>query len=119
MDLSLPLTYHAGAQQHLYFPYCAGDLALRYLDATQVDYVVLRRGAKFTKYYEDWLTRGIPDPRAELLQLPSVVGAEKLLIYRWHRNDDTDGSRTQPRQMHIETKKAANADHVFPLLPLN
>jgi hypothetical protein len=48
MDLSLPLSFHAGAQRHLYFPYCDGDLALRYLDAAQVDFIVLRRGEKFT-----------------------------------------------------------------------
>jgi len=87
MDLTLPLSYHANAQQHVYFPYCTGDLALRYLDAAQVDYVVLRRGEKFTHYYEDWLTRGIPDQRAELLRLTSVAGEEKFVIYRWHRSE--------------------------------
>jgi 4-amino-4-deoxy-L-arabinose transferase-like glycosyltransferase len=108
MDLSLPLTYHAGAQQHLYFPYCTGDLALRYLDAAQVDYVVLRRGKKFTKYYEDWLTRGIPDHRAELLQLPSLPGADKFLVYRWHRGDYADGSRTVPLQTHNEGEQSSH-----------
>jgi len=97
MDLSLPLSYHADAQQHVYFPYCTGDLALRYLDAAQVDYIVLRRGAKFTKYYEDWLTRGIPDPRAELLQLHSVAGADEFVIYEWHRGNSAEGSRTVSR----------------------
>ena len=89
MDLSLPLTYHANAQQHVYFPYATGDLALRYLDAARIDYVVLRRQGRFTRYYEDWLTNGIPDPRAELLQLTSVAGAEKFVIYRWHRSEAT------------------------------
>ena len=92
MDLSIPLSYHADAQQHVYFPYCTGELALRYLDAAQIDYVVLRRGGKFTQYYEDWLARGIPDHRAELLQLPSVAGDAKFVIYRWHRGDHADGS---------------------------
>jgi 4-amino-4-deoxy-L-arabinose transferase-like glycosyltransferase len=86
MDLSLPLTYHAGAQLHLYFPYCTGELALRYLDTAQPDYIVLRRGGKFTKYYEEWTTRGIPDHRAELLQLPPLAGADKFVIYRWHHD---------------------------------
>ncbi|HTF71398.1 MAG TPA: glycosyltransferase family 39 protein [Edaphobacter sp.] len=85
MDLSLPLSYHADAQQHVYFPYCTGDLALRYLDSAKVDYIVLRHGMKFTRYYEDWLTQRIPDHRAELLQLPSIPGAEKYSIYAWHR----------------------------------
>lgn len=85
MDRHLPLSYHANAQQHVYFPYSTGDLALRYLDTAQVDYVVLRRQERFTRYYEDWLTKGIPDQRAELLQFPSVPGAERFVIYRWHR----------------------------------
>lgn len=86
MDLPLPLTYHAGAQ-FSQFPYCTGDLALRYLDAAKVDYVVLRPGRTFTKFYEDWLTHGIPDPRAERLPLPPVPGADSFIIYRWHHND--------------------------------
>ena len=86
MDLSLPLTYHAGAQLHLYFPYCSGELALRYLDAVQADYIVLRREQKFTKYYEDWIVNGIPDHRAELIQLPPLPGADKFVIYRWRHD---------------------------------
>lgn len=83
MDLSIPLAYHAGAQ-FTYFPYCNGDLALRYLDAAQVDYVILRRGEKFTQYYEEWLAHGIPDNRAELVPLPSLSGSDKFAVYRWH-----------------------------------
>ena len=97
MDLSIPLAYHAGAQ-FTYFPYCAGDLALRYLDAAQVDYVVLRRGEKFTQYYEEWLTRGIPDHRAELMQPSSVAGADKFVIYRWHRNGVGESLSSAPNQ---------------------
>jgi hypothetical protein len=96
MDLSLPLSYHADAKQLVYFPYCSGDLALRYLDAAQVDYIVLRRGEKFTKYYEDWVTRGVPDNRAELVQPPPLPGAEQFVIYRWHRSDRADSSRAIP-----------------------
>jgi len=84
MDLSIPLAYHAGAQ-FTYFPYCTGDLALRYLDAAQVDYIVLRRGERFTQYYEDWLNHGIPDHRAERLQLPSASDTDKFVVFRWHR----------------------------------
>ena len=84
MDLTLPLSFHAGARRHLYFPYCDGDLALRYLDAARVDYIVLRRGEKFTRYLAEWLAAGIPSPRAELLRLPPIAGAENFVIYRWH-----------------------------------
>ena len=90
MDLSLPLSYHASAQQHVYFPYCTGDVALRYLDAAQVDYIVLRRDKKFTKYYEIWLTSGIPNRRAELVQLPPMAGADEFIIYRLHRIGDVE-----------------------------
>jgi len=82
MDLSLPLTYHADAQ-FAYFPYCSGDLALRYIDAMHVDYVVLRKQESFTRYYADWLANGIPDRRAERVQLPSIPGAEDFIVYRW------------------------------------
>jgi 4-amino-4-deoxy-L-arabinose transferase-like glycosyltransferase len=83
MDLSLPLSFHADAQRHVYFPYTTGELALRYLDAAKVDYIVLRPGEKYTKYYQEWLEKGIPSPRAELLRLP-LAGAEKFVIYKWH-----------------------------------
>jgi 4-amino-4-deoxy-L-arabinose transferase-like glycosyltransferase len=85
MDLSLPLSFHADAQRHSYFPYTTGELALRYLDAAKIDYIVLRHGEKYTKYYEDWLEKGIPSSRAELVQLPSIPGAEKFAIYKWRR----------------------------------
>jgi hypothetical protein len=92
IDLSIPLAFHAGAQ-FTYFPYCTAESALRYLDAAHVDYVVLRRGEKFTHYYEDWLTHGIPDPRGDLLHLTSVPGSENFVVYRWHRRESAVSSR--------------------------
>lgn len=83
MALRLPLAYHAGAQ-FVHFPYCTGELALQYLDAGQVDYVVLSRGLTFTKYYQEWMTQGIPDFRAELLHISPHADA-KFVVYRWHR----------------------------------
>jgi len=97
MDVSIPLAYHAGAL-FSYFPYCDGELALRYLNAVGVDYVVLRRGEKFTQYYAEWLTQGIPDQRAERLQLPSVAGADKFVVYRWHGGESGDRLRSAPAQ---------------------
>jgi hypothetical protein len=83
IDLSIPLAFHADAQS-VYFPYCSAELAIRFLDDAQVDYVVLRRGWTFTRYYEEWLQRGIPDRRAELLHVSSEIDA-KYVVYRWHR----------------------------------
>jgi 4-amino-4-deoxy-L-arabinose transferase-like glycosyltransferase len=97
MDLSIPLAFHAGAQ-FTYFPYCTGDMALRYLDTAQVDYVVLRRDEKFTQYYEAWVTYGIPDHRAELVRPSGVAGADKFVIYRWHRNGVGESSSSAPKQ---------------------
>jgi hypothetical protein len=85
MDLPLTVAYHAGAD-HVYFPYCDGETALRFLDAAQVDYVVLRRDRRFTQYYEDWLTYGIPDNRAESVDVSSIAGTQKFVVFRWHRN---------------------------------
>jgi hypothetical protein len=79
----LVLAFHANAQ-HVQFPYCDGDLALRFLDSAEVDYLILRRVGDFTQYYEDWLTRGIPDPRAELLHVSPDVD-NKYVVYRWRR----------------------------------
>lgn len=89
IDLSIPLAYHAGAPLFSYFPYCTGEQALGYLDAAHIDYIVLRRGEFFTRYYADWLEHGIPDSRAERLQLPSIPGADKFLVFRWHSGTKT------------------------------
>jgi len=86
MDLSLPLAFHADAQW-VHFPYCNGELAIRFLDVAQVDYIVLRRKEKWKQYYVDWLTRRIPDRRAELLYVSPDADAE-FVVYRWHRVDD-------------------------------
>jgi hypothetical protein len=84
MDRYTPLAFHAGTQ-FVYFPYCSGDLALRFLDAAKVDYVVLRRDEKFSPYYEEWFTKGIPDPRAQLVYVSTGSDAGKIVVFRWHR----------------------------------
>lgn len=86
MDLSTPLAFHAGAQ-YVHFPYTNAQNAIRFLDAAKVDYVVLRRGAKFADYYEDWLARGIPDARAERVYVSSEANPGAFLVYAWHRNE--------------------------------
>jgi 4-amino-4-deoxy-L-arabinose transferase-like glycosyltransferase len=84
MDSSPPLAFHADAQ-FVYFPYCSGDLALRFLDAAKVDYVVLRRDEHSTPYYDEWFAKGIPDPRAQLVYVSSGADARKIVVFRWHR----------------------------------
>jgi len=83
VDLSggLSLAFHANAQ-HVQFPYSDGAVAIRFIDSEKVDFVILRRDGKFTQYYEDWLTRGIPDSRAELLHVSPEID-KNYLVYRW------------------------------------
>ena len=101
MDTGIPLAFHAGAQ-FTYFPYCSGDLALQYVEAAQVDYIVLRRDQQFTQYYVDWLTHGIPDQRAERLELPSIAGANKFVVFRWHRGKYASGLNSFPVRTQTE-----------------
>jgi 4-amino-4-deoxy-L-arabinose transferase-like glycosyltransferase len=86
MDQILPLAFYAVAQLQP-APYCNSDAALRFLDAAKVDYVILRRGEVYTKYYEDWLAHGIPDPRAQLVFVSSSAPTDQIFVYRWHRAD--------------------------------
>ncbi len=106
IDLSIPLAFHAGAQ-FTYFPYCDAGMALRYLDSAQVDYVVLRRDEKFTKYYRDWVEHGIPDERTELVDTSSLSGADNFRIYRWHWK--TSSQDTQPAFQSVEAKPGGHA----------
>lgn len=98
MDLRIPLAYHAGAQ-FSNFPYCTGNLALRYLDAARVDYIVLRRGETFTKYYDEWMTQGIPDSRAELIHVSTAADAQ-FVVYRWHRVDSPTSYSAPPEMQN-------------------
>jgi len=83
MDLSTPLAFYAGANW-VHFPYCDGSLALRFLDAAKVDYVVLRQSEKYTPYYQDWVTHGIPDPRAEPIYQRTDSEGTRITLVRWH-----------------------------------
>ena len=95
MDLSTPLAFHANAQW-VDFPYCDGDLALRFLDAAKVDYIVLRGGEKYTQYYQDWLTNGIPDRRAERVYVTSGSDGSEITVLRWHRDERDSPEESKP-----------------------
>jgi 4-amino-4-deoxy-L-arabinose transferase-like glycosyltransferase len=103
MDLTTPLAFHADGE-FAYFPYCTGDLALRFLDADKIDYVVLRQSAKYTKYYQDWLAHGIPDPRAQVVHVASGAAGD-ILVYRWNRAD----SPPQKSQRTVTAPKSTSA----------
>lgn len=104
MDLTTPLAFHADGE-FAYFPYCTGDLALRFLDANKIDYIVMRQSAKYTKYYQDWLTHGIPDPRARVVHVASGAAGD-ILVYRWNR---ADSPRPGSRTLEVPTESTAVA----------
>jgi 4-amino-4-deoxy-L-arabinose transferase-like glycosyltransferase len=81
MDRDTSLAFHADAE-FVWFPYCNGDVALRFLDDARVDYVILRRGATFTQYYEDGLKTGIPDSRAQLVYTSAGANPGEIVVYR-------------------------------------
>jgi hypothetical protein len=88
MDITTQLAFHAGGEW-IHPPYANGEVALRFLDAAKVDYVVLRRrDDNFSNYYRDWYERGIPSARAELVYVSSDPYFDgDLKIVRWHRAD--------------------------------
>jgi 4-amino-4-deoxy-L-arabinose transferase-like glycosyltransferase len=120
MDRYTPLAFHAGSQ-FVYFPYCSGDLALRFLDAAEVDYVVLRRDEKFSPYYDEWFTKGIPDPRAQLVYVSSGSDAGKIVVFRWHRANSHFPEPPKPSPISLEGQPAPQLPTMGPLHvdPLN
>jgi len=100
VDLSIPLAFHADAQ-FTYFPYCDTDEALRYLDHAKVDYVILRRDEKFTKYYEDWLEHGLPETRSTAVDVSFIDGGGKYRVYRWHwKTSSSEPAEASDRPSH-------------------
>jgi 4-amino-4-deoxy-L-arabinose transferase-like glycosyltransferase len=114
MDLSTPLALHADAQ-YVHFPYCSGDLALRFLDSAKVDYVVLRRNERFSQYYADWFARGIPDPRAQLVYASSGVNAGDIVVFRWHRADSKVPELPKPIPVRIADTQPPSLPTAGPL----
>jgi hypothetical protein len=88
MDLTTPLAFHARGE-YVHFPCCNPETAIRFLDAARVDYLILREDATFTKYYRDWLERGVPSDRAELAY-KSPGNHPALLVYRWRAVEEMD-----------------------------
>jgi hypothetical protein len=85
MDLETPLAFHADAE-YVHFPYSNAQTVIRFLDAEKVDYVILRRGRTFAGYYDDWLTNGIPNPKAKFVYAPSGHKSSALMVFMWERN---------------------------------
>jgi 4-amino-4-deoxy-L-arabinose transferase-like glycosyltransferase len=84
MDVLDTVAFHANAD-YIHFPSCSPDLAVRYIEKEKVDYVILRRGFEGPRYYEDWLTLGIPDPRAHPVYATPEEGPNHIQVFRWEQ----------------------------------
>lgn len=92
MDWST-LAFHAGAEL-VWFPYTSSENALRYLDKRKVDYIVVSNfyRPEDHPYLMEWLTRGVPSPRAEVIY--HVEEPSSITIYKWNPTTEaTEGSR--------------------------
>jgi hypothetical protein len=67
-------------------PYADSELAVRYIQRQKPDFVVLAtHGTRdLMPYFEDWLTKGLPDRRAKLIYKVGNTPDERVVIYEWH-----------------------------------
>lgn len=89
MDVSAPVPYYADGYL-VGMPEAPAELALRYIDKVEPDFVVLWANySDQRRYLHDWIEHGIPSPKAELVYTAGENTAKKLMIYRW-RHDSAD-----------------------------
>jgi 4-amino-4-deoxy-L-arabinose transferase-like glycosyltransferase len=82
MDATPAIGYYAGAADWP-LPYCDSETALRYIEKKSPDFIVLQSGnAEVFPYVKDWLEKGIPDKRAQLVFQASRPGGEIAQVYR-------------------------------------
>jgi 4-amino-4-deoxy-L-arabinose transferase-like glycosyltransferase len=89
MDVSSYVPYYAdGSLAGL--PEAPADLALRYIDKVNPDFVVLWADYAFRRrYIRDWIEHGIPSPKAELIYTAGEKEGKKLVIYKWRHDSAT------------------------------
>jgi 4-amino-4-deoxy-L-arabinose transferase-like glycosyltransferase len=83
MDTVTMLAFHATAT-FVPFPYSDSDVALRYLEKREVNFVVLSdhsRDQSPRPYLEAWMERGVPSPRAKLIYSVDENGGGRIRIY--------------------------------------
>jgi 4-amino-4-deoxy-L-arabinose transferase-like glycosyltransferase len=68
-------------------PFTDSATALRYIRKKNPDYIFLdSANSRWTPYYEDWLSAGIPDPAAVVIYQKDFPGDRRLVIYRWNHS---------------------------------
>jgi 4-amino-4-deoxy-L-arabinose transferase-like glycosyltransferase len=97
MDASTVLAFHARAS-FVCFPYSDSSLALSYIEKKGVDFIVLREEwLPPVPYMKDWLDKGIPDRRAQLIYSYEMSGRGRILIYRWNGQKQAKGDVASAR----------------------
>jgi 4-amino-4-deoxy-L-arabinose transferase-like glycosyltransferase len=83
MDAGSAVPYYAKAG-YIPLPYAAEDVALRYIDSKDPDYVVVRGELGLTRpYLDDWAREGIPNAGDRLVYDTGGPPSERIRIYRW------------------------------------
>jgi hypothetical protein len=84
MDGTPAIGFYAGASDWP-LPYCNGETALRYIEKKNPDFIVLQSAnAGVFPYVRDWLEKGIPDKRAQLVfQATAPDGGIAQVYRRW------------------------------------
>jgi len=82
MDGTPAIGYYAGASDWP-LPYCDGETALRYIQKKNPDFIVLETSRiEVFPYLENWLEKGIPDARTQLVYQATAPDGRVAKIYR-------------------------------------
>jgi 4-amino-4-deoxy-L-arabinose transferase-like glycosyltransferase len=97
MDIPTVLAFHAVAT-FVPFPYSDSDVAIRYMDKRNVNFIVLSDYDDLSSrpYLKKWMEKGIPNSRAKLIYNANDEGRGRILIYKWNAAN----SATAPASTH-------------------
>lgn len=82
MDGTPAIGYYAGAADWP-LPYCDSETAVRYIEKKSPDFVVLQSSKEDVfPYLKEWIEKGIPDQRMELVYRATAPNGEVAQVYR-------------------------------------
>jgi hypothetical protein len=128
MDASALISFHANATP-IEFPNVESETALKLIDDSAVDYVVVRSlPVGHPSYLREWLDRGIPDRRAQLVYSSVGRDAHRVDVYRWltradqsspaepvrDRADDTATTKDSVTGTNVSAKGPLSVNRVNP-----
>jgi 4-amino-4-deoxy-L-arabinose transferase-like glycosyltransferase len=84
MDANPAIGFYAGASDWP-LPYCDSETAVRYIEKTKPDVVVLQASNAGTfPYVEEWMRTGLPDSKAKLVFTGAALDGDSVQIYLMH-----------------------------------